>query len=266
LSRPFAFPVKALQICAMITDAEPSALDLVYAAKSPEALADAYSRWAESYDRETLALGYCLPFVVTAWLARFVAPGDGKVLDAGCGTGLSGPLLKALGYGPLWGLDMSPAMLAAANARDCYDRLVEAELGMPLPFSQAYFAAFISGGVFTAGHAPSSSLASAADLPDLGGKEVVVVTENAYPPLQFVDPKTGKQIGWEYDAMNEIAKRLNFKVEYQNTSWDAMIQAVSDGQYNIGMTGITIKDERKAEGRFLRSLHALRTVHAGARR
>jgi polar amino acid transport system substrate-binding protein len=82
-------------------------------------------------------------------------------------------------------------------------------------------------------------------LPDLGGKTVVVVTENAYPPLQFVDPKTGKQIGWEYDAMNEIAKRLNFKVEYQNTSWDAMIQAVSDGQYQIGMTGITIKEDRK---------------------
>ncbi|WP_113447477.1 transporter substrate-binding domain-containing protein [Rhizobium cremeum] len=86
---------------------------------------------------------------------------------------------------------------------------------------------------------------TAADLPDLGGKTVVVVTENAYPPLQFVDPKSGQAIGWEYDAMNEIAKRLNFKVEYQNTSWDAMIQAVSDGQYQIGMTGITIKDDRK---------------------
>lgn len=85
----------------------------------------------------------------------------------------------------------------------------------------------------------------AADLPDLGGKEVIIVTENAYPPLQFVDPKTGEQIGWEYDAMNEIAKRLNFKIKYQNTSWDAMIQSVSDGQYNIGMTGITIKDDRK---------------------
>ncbi|MCO6180452.1 transporter substrate-binding domain-containing protein [Ciceribacter sp. RN22] len=84
-----------------------------------------------------------------------------------------------------------------------------------------------------------------ADLPDLGGKTVVVVTENAYPPLQFVDPKSGEAIGWEYDAMNEIAKRLNFKIEYQNTSWDAMIQAVSDGQYQIGMTGITIKDDRK---------------------
>jgi len=88
---------------------------------------------------------------------------------------------------------------------------------------------------------------SAGSLPDLGGKSVVVVTENAYPPLQFIDPKTSKPIGWEYDAMNDIAKRLNFKVEYQNTSWDAMIQAVSDGQYNIGMTGITIKEERKAK-------------------
>ncbi len=86
---------------------------------------------------------------------------------------------------------------------------------------------------------------AAEPLPDLQGRKVVVVTENAYPPLQFVDPKSGKQIGWEYDAMNEIAKRLNFKVEYQNTSWDAMIQSVSDKQYDIGMTGITIKDERK---------------------
>ncbi|MCJ9752166.1 transporter substrate-binding domain-containing protein [Neorhizobium sp. BETTINA12A] len=91
--------------------------------------------------------------------------------------------------------------------------------------------------------APSPSLAI--DLPDLGGRTVVVVTENAYPPLQFVDPKSGRAIGWEYDAMNEIARRLNVKLEYQNTSWDAMIQAVSDGQYDIGMTGITIKDDRK---------------------
>jgi len=91
-----------------------------------------------------------------------------------------------------------------------------------------------------------SGFAVAADtLPDLEGREVVVVTENAYPPLQFIDPKSGEQIGWEYDAMNEIAKRLNFSLTYQNTSWDAMIQSVADGQYDIGMTGITIRDDRK---------------------
>lgn len=87
--------------------------------------------------------------------------------------------------------------------------------------------------------------AIAADLPDLNGKEVIVVTENAYPPLQFVDPKTGEAIGWEYDAINELAKRLNFKAVIENSSWDAMIPAVSEGQFDIGMTGITIKEDRK---------------------
>ena len=28
-------------------------------------------------------------------------------------------------------------------------------------------------------------------VPDLEGREVVIVTENAYPPLQFVDPNSG---------------------------------------------------------------------------
>ena len=92
--------------------------------------------------------------------------------------------------------------------------------------------------------AVTATFAAAQDVPDLGGKEVVVVTENAYPPLQFLD-KDGKAIGWEYDAMAEIAKRLNITVKYENTSWDAMIPAVSEGQYDMGMTGITIKDERK---------------------
>ena len=80
-------------------------------------------------------------------------------------------------------------------------------------------------------------------LPDLGGRDVTVVTENAYPPLQFV--QDGTAVGWEYDAMAEIAKRLNMTVIYENSSWDAMIPAVSQGQYDIGMTGITIRDDRK---------------------
>ncbi|MCF7698105.1 transporter substrate-binding domain-containing protein [Loktanella sp. M215] len=80
-------------------------------------------------------------------------------------------------------------------------------------------------------------------LPDLGGRDVTVVTENAYPPLQFV--QDGTAVGWEYDAMAEIAKRLNMTVTYENSSWDAMIPAVSQGQYDIGMTGITIRDDRK---------------------
>ncbi len=80
-------------------------------------------------------------------------------------------------------------------------------------------------------------------LPDLGGREIVVVTENAYPPLQFIDGN-GDAVGWEYDAMAEIADRLNATVVYENISWDAMIPAVSEGQFDLGMTGITIREDR----------------------
>jgi len=90
--------------------------------------------------------------------------------------------------------------------------------------------------------AATSGLAQ--DLPDLGGREIVVVTENAYPPLQFLDA-SGTAVGWEYDAMAEIAARLNATVVYENISWDAMIPAVSEGQFDLGMTGITIRDDRR---------------------
>lgn len=86
-----------------------------------------------------------------------------------------------------------------------------------------------------------------ARLPDLKGRTIVAVTENAYTPLNFVDPKTGQSLGWEYDAVNEIARRLGAKVEWKLSSWDLMIQSVRDGQFDVGMDGITINDERKAQ-------------------
>ncbi|WP_232831640.1 transporter substrate-binding domain-containing protein [Pseudogemmobacter bohemicus] len=79
--------------------------------------------------------------------------------------------------------------------------------------------------------------------PDLAGREIVVATENTYPPLQYIGNE-GKPVGWEYDAVTEIAKRLNLSVKYENTSWDAMIPAISAGQYDVAMNGITIKEER----------------------
>lgn len=93
----------------------------------------------------------------------------------------------------------------------------------------------------------SATLSTATDLPDLKGREVHAVTENAYTPLNFADPKTGNGIGWEYDAFNEIAKRLNFKVVWNLSSWDTMIQAIRVGQYDVGMDGITINDKRKTQ-------------------
>jgi polar amino acid transport system substrate-binding protein len=97
------------------------------------------------------------------------------------------------------------------------------------------------------GLSAASAQDSASALPDLAGQEITAVTENAYVPLNFADPATGEGIGFEYDLFNEIAKRLNATVTWELSSWDVMIQAVRDGQFDVGMDGITINDERKAQ-------------------
>jgi polar amino acid transport system substrate-binding protein len=81
-------------------------------------------------------------------------------------------------------------------------------------------------------------------LPDLDGRTVVAVTGNDYTPLNFVDPLTGEAVGWEYEAVNEICQRLNCVVDWQVTAWDTMIAAVQEGQFDVGMDGITITAER----------------------
>ena len=91
------------------------------------------------------------------------------------------------------------------------------------------------------------STASAANLPNLKGRTVVAVTGNDYTPLNFVDPKTGKAVGWEYDAVNEIGRRLNAKIDWKVCTWDTMISAIREGQFDVGMDGITINEKRKKQ-------------------
>jgi predicted TPR repeat methyltransferase len=88
---------------------------------------DYFNRFAETFDRQLVdVLGYDVP----AKLSRLVESA-GKTLpravDLGCGTGLSGPLLKP-GRARLVGVDLAPRMLAKAAERGVYDALVEAEI------------------------------------------------------------------------------------------------------------------------------------------
>jgi ABC-type amino acid transport substrate-binding protein len=92
--------------------------------------------------------------------------------------------------------------------------------------------------------APAAEAPKTLRLPDLEGRTVVAVTGNDYTPLNFVDPLTGEAVGWEYEAVDEICRRLNCEVDWQVTSWDTMIAAVQEGQFDVGMDGITITEER----------------------
>jgi predicted TPR repeat methyltransferase len=164
----------------MTTDTEQAAaaaLDLVYSARTPEELAAGYARWAATYDGETAALGYCLPFQIGAWVARYVPVGEGPLLDAGCGTGLSGPSLQALGYRDIAGLDLSEDMLRIAGSRGAYSELRQARLGGPLPWPDGHFRAFFSTGVFTISHAPASGLHELARVTRKSGHAIFTVRD-----------------------------------------------------------------------------------------
>ncbi|TAG27191.1 MAG: basic amino acid ABC transporter substrate-binding protein, partial [Verrucomicrobia bacterium] len=81
-------------------------------------------------------------------------------------------------------------------------------------------------------------------LPDLGGLRVVVALENGYVPFSYIRTDTREAVGWDYDAINELGRRLNFKPDFREIAWDSMIQGVSTGQFDLAGDGITITAER----------------------
>lgn len=104
-------------------------------ARGPEALSPAYVRglfdqYAERFDADVLeTLGYRGPEVLADALARVLGParGDRDALDLGCGTGLAGAAVRPFAR-RLHGVDLSPNMIAKAQARGIYDKLLVGDM------------------------------------------------------------------------------------------------------------------------------------------
>ncbi len=105
----------------------------------------AFDGFAASFDSKLARLAYQAPQLVAATLADAGAPPAGRldVLDAGCGTGLCGPLLKPYAR-RLVGVDLSGQMLALAEKRTVYDEVCQAELTGYLAAHPASFDVVVS--------------------------------------------------------------------------------------------------------------------------
>jgi predicted TPR repeat methyltransferase len=92
-------------------------------------IVETFDRFASSFDEKLQRLEYRAPHLVAASLIHhsLYQTGRAAVLDAGCGTGLCGPLIKS-SAGRLVGVDLSPKMLELAAGRGVYDELHVAEL------------------------------------------------------------------------------------------------------------------------------------------
>lgn len=116
----------------------------------PQRAADAYveatfDAFASSFDAKLEQLNYRAPELVAQAVQRVCAPPARqlRILDAGCGTGLCGPLLAPYAC-RLVGVDLSAQMLARAAPRKAYDELVKIELTAHLAASPAAYDLIVS--------------------------------------------------------------------------------------------------------------------------
>ena len=153
----------------------------------PPRASDAYiemtfDSFAGSFDAKLAALSYRAPDLVAAMLAGPEA-GAGKrldVLDAGCGTGLCGPLVAPYAR-RLVGVDLSAPMLAQARARNCYDELVKRELTAYLRDSPGAFDAIVSADTLVYFGPLEEVVAVAARALGPGGRFIFTVEELSGP-------------------------------------------------------------------------------------
>jgi predicted TPR repeat methyltransferase len=104
-----------------------------------------FDSFAGSFDSKLAKLQYRAPALVAEMLADSCGEASKSldVLDAGCGTGLCGPLVAPYAR-HLVGVDLSARMLAQADARKVYDELFKVELTLYLRDNPGEFDAIVS--------------------------------------------------------------------------------------------------------------------------
>ena len=108
-----------------------------------------YDEWAATYNQSLEEWEYTAPEHAAGMLKKY-SEHRGPVLDAGCGTGLTGAALRRAGFQPLVGTDISPASVEQARAASLYDEVTVVDLQqLPLPFGDDQFSAVNCVGVLT---------------------------------------------------------------------------------------------------------------------
>ena len=114
-----------------------------------EDVAKYYDDWSGDYDETLTGWRYDAPEQVAAML-RAALPPDSVILDAGCGTGVSGRALRSAGFKTVDGVDISSESLKVSEASGAYRslRLVNMQR-FPLPIPDNQYDGLACVGVLT---------------------------------------------------------------------------------------------------------------------
>lgn len=83
-----------------------------------------------------------------------------------------------------------------------------------------------------------------------GDDALVVATDAAFPPFEYVEEETKDIIGFDIDLMNAIAEKAGLEIRYQNVAWDPLLAGMADCQYDMAISAITITADRAEQFSF----------------
>ena len=113
-----------------------------------------YASWAATYDKEVQKNGYVTPKRIANALKDIVTDQSDFILDYGCGTGLSGFALQAVGFENINGLDVSQEMVSLAEKKSIYKNLKVFDPFTEIPVQPDQYKIITAIGVIGAGAAP----------------------------------------------------------------------------------------------------------------
>jgi predicted TPR repeat methyltransferase len=169
-----------------------------------------FDAFAGSFDAKLGKLGYQAPALVAAALERAHGAGGRAltVLDAGCGTGLCGPLLAPHAR-RLVGVDLSSRMLQHASARGVYDALEKAELVAYLEAHHGQFDVVASADTLVYFGALEAVFEATRDALTPGGLMIFTVEEAIDAPDAYrINPHGRYSHGRQYIARRMAAAGL----------------------------------------------------------
>ena len=160
----------------------------ILSAASTDELMDVYDGWAARYDDELLGeWGYTSPQKAVDLLSESMRLSDLRVLDAGCGTGLVGSLLKVAGVPNITGIDYSSGMLAQAQEKRIYDALHLMDMNQSLDLASNSFDAVTCIGTFTSTHVKPDAVRELVRVTRPGGSVIFTVRDDYWRATHFVD-------------------------------------------------------------------------------
>ena len=136
---------------------------------SEEEIGEIYAKWAASYEEDVASWGYVTPARLAMALRQCGANVEKPALDFGCGTGLSGMALKAVGFEVIDGTDISSDMLEIAETKPAYRQVWIGQPGSMGHIKRGDYATIAATGVVSLGAAPPETLDMLVDAIGPGG-------------------------------------------------------------------------------------------------